>query len=175
VGKDIELTDLDIWICGVCGNKNEIYLSNCKDCGKEYTHNNDNEKISEKSDLIEDNDVSNTGKSIEEKIKNLIYVLFNMIYLIPGTLAAMSYLGLAESWPDFFFYILIRPFYIFYGMGYTFTILIHPVIILIIFIIVSLNEKKFKIKHFIIFCWSLLIASIYIIGIWIMGCFLIEV
>ncbi|MDR0494073.1 MAG: hypothetical protein LBG95_00375 [Treponema sp.] len=42
MGKDIELTELNIWICGKCGNKNETYLVKCKKCGKEFNLNDDN-------------------------------------------------------------------------------------------------------------------------------------
>jgi rubrerythrin len=33
--KDIEY-DNDVWVCGRCGTSNEIFLSNCRGCGKEF-------------------------------------------------------------------------------------------------------------------------------------------
>jgi ribosomal protein L40E len=34
IKNDIEINDK--WICSRCGNKNDIYLSNCNKCGKEF-------------------------------------------------------------------------------------------------------------------------------------------
>jgi ribosomal protein L40E len=37
VKNDIEIDDK--WICSKCGNENDIYLSNCNKCGKEFYNN----------------------------------------------------------------------------------------------------------------------------------------
>jgi ribosomal protein L40E len=33
---DIEIEKLKIWVCGRCGNKNDIYLAQCEKCGKKF-------------------------------------------------------------------------------------------------------------------------------------------
>jgi hypothetical protein len=80
--KDIELTDLNILICGKCRNKNEIYLIFCKKCGKEFTHNNDSDEILEKNDAIENDDVYNSPKTIFKKI--IYFSIVIIIVLIVG-------------------------------------------------------------------------------------------
>jgi hypothetical protein len=85
MGNDIELTDQNIWICGKCGNRNEIYLINCKKCGKEYNQNNDNndnEEVSEENNIVEENDIYNSGESV---IKRILFIsVIVIIVLIVG-------------------------------------------------------------------------------------------
>jgi hypothetical protein len=77
MGIDIELPEQNIWICGKCGNENEIYLINCKKCGKEIEINNNNEEITDKNDIHEENNVYNSGKTIVERI-----IFFSVILII---------------------------------------------------------------------------------------------
>jgi hypothetical protein len=106
-------------------------------------------------------------------------ILFNLIYLIPGTFSAMMYinlfyklfnvnLNLPKTFENIIGFIILIPWSIFYLMGLTFTILFHPIII-IIFFIIKLKMGSIKINYIIIFIWSIIISFIYLYLIWMKG------
>jgi hypothetical protein len=102
--------------------------------------------------------------------------LLNLIYLISGTLSVAAYinlfyrlfdasLNLPKVTEDIIAFIFLIPWSIFYLMGLTFTILLHPIIIMIIFIR-KLKRGNIETNYIIIFIWSMAISITYIYLIW---------
>ena len=69
-------------------------------------------------------------------------------------------------------YIILLPWIIFYFMALRFTILIHPVIQIIIYILVWKNNIISKKYIIIVFIISMAIAFVYLYLIWVKGDFL---
>jgi len=111
--------------------------------------------------------------------KNSIYIILNLIYIIPGIfyvfLYSNSFWGIIEfSIPNLpgilsniLAIIIIGPFFLFYFMSLTFTILIHPLIQIIIFLLVRKNKSISKKYIIIVFILSLIIAFIPLYLIWV--------
>jgi hypothetical protein len=112
---------------------------------------------------------------------NLIYVLLNLLYIIPGIFCALMYYN--------FFYEIFKlpafprelenvigllfliPWAIFYIMGLTFTILLHPIAQIIILLFIK-NKIISKIYIIITFIFSMTIAFTYLYLIWWKGLYL---
>ena len=113
---------------------------------------------------------------------NLIYVLLNLLYIIPGAFCALMYCN--------FFYrifklpafpreldnivgiLIIIPYSLFYLMGLTFTILLHPIVQIILFCLFLKNKIISKIYIIITFILSMAIAFTYLYLIWWKGLYL---
>jgi hypothetical protein len=113
---------------------------------------------------------------------NLIYILLNLLYIIPGVFCALMYYN--------FFYEIFKlpafprelentigllfliPWAIFYIMGLTFTILLHPIAQIIIFCLFIKNKIISKIYIIITFIFSIAIAFVYLYLIWRKGLYL---
>jgi hypothetical protein len=113
---------------------------------------------------------------------NLIYILLNLLYIIPGAFCALMYY-------DFFYSVFklphfpreleniigllyLIPWAIFYLMGLTFTILLHPIAQIIIFCVCIKNKIISKIYIIITFIFSMTIAFVYLYLIWWKGLYL---
>ena len=113
-----------------------------------------------------------------KKNENIIYLFANMAYLIPGTFCAIGYYNFFYrifEYPDSHLLgniigiIFIIPYLLFYIMGLTFTILVHPIIQIILFIL-TFKEKIFsRILIIYIFIHSIIISIIYLYLIWVKG------
>ncbi len=64
MAKDIELSKDGVWICGNCGNKNEIYLAFCSRCSKPFNVNIEMEN--DFKDFLEKNNLEKYIKIFEE-------------------------------------------------------------------------------------------------------------
>ena len=115
--------------------------------------------------------------------KNSIYIILNLLYIIPGTYSALLYVNifyhifevhniLSGLTDNIFGYIILVPWIIFYFMALRFTILIHPVIQIIIYILVWKNNFISKKYIIIVFIISMAIAFVYLYLIWVKGDFL---
>jgi len=115
--------------------------------------------------------------------KNSIYIILNLLYIIPGTYSALLYFNifyqifevdniLSGLTDNIFGYIILVPWIIFYFMALRFTILIHPVIQIIIYILVWKNNFISKKYIIIVFIISMAIAFVYLYLIWVKGDFL---
>jgi hypothetical protein len=98
---------------------------------------------------------------IEKPIKNAIYLTFAAISLL-------VYLNIFYNFFNddvFYKYLIVRIIFIFwlfyYLMGLTFTILIHPIIILVKLLLKKYGKDKVK-KYIVFFIWSIIIAIVYI-------------
>ena len=117
--------------------------------------------------------------------KKSIYLIINLIYIIPGIFCAFLFLNsyyvifsvsdiisipddLPQTLGNILGIIIIVPFLLFYFMSLNFTILIHPAIQIIIFLLVRKN-KDFSKKDIIIiiFILSIMIAFVYLYLIWV--------
>jgi hypothetical protein len=107
--------------------------------------------------------------------KNSTYIILNLLYIIPGTLSPLSYINNAFYFFDYYkieipqmlIIITTIPYLIFYLMGITFTILLHPIVQIIIFLFTRKNKyisKKYIITVFIL---SMVIAFIHLYLIWV--------
>jgi len=104
-----------------------------------------------------------------------------MIYLIPGTICALSYynlfyriyeypeLNLPRILENITAIIFLLPYFSFYLMGLTLTILLHPIIQIVIFLICFKKKMFSNILIIIIFIYSLIVPFIYIYLIWVKG------
>lgn len=89
--KDIELTELNIWVCGKCKNKNDIYLIKCGKCGKNFIKDETNEKNLKETETSDDGvtrneniNKLNNGKIISLVISLIIiFGLFLIFTIIP--------------------------------------------------------------------------------------------
>ena len=92
----------------------------------------------------------------------------NIIYLILATISFFIYLNTFYNFinDDFIFkYLIIRLILVFwlfyYFMGLTFTVLIHPIVLLI-----KILKKKYRTNeiklYIVLFIWSITIAIVYI-------------
>ena len=113
---------------------------------------------------------------------NFIYLIINLMYVIPGIFCALTYYNFfyeiyefpnfPREFGDVIGIIFGIPYLIFYLMAITFTILLHPIIQIIIFCLVW-NEKQISKKYIIIiFIFSIGIAFVYLYLIWGKGLFL---
>jgi hypothetical protein len=109
-------------------------------------------------------------------------ILFHLFYLIPGTVSSIMYfnffykifdasLDLPREIENVVGFIFLIPWVLFYLMGLTFTILLHPIAVLFFFII-KLKKENISIGYIIIFIWSMVIAFIYLYLIWGKGLYL---
>ena len=129
--------------------------------------------------------------------KNSIYIIRNLFYIIPGIFCALMYLDffyrifeipnlsgilgrilgnriyevsdLARILGNIFGIIFLIPWSIFYLMGLTFTIIIHPLIQIVRFYFAWKNNDISKVNIIIVFILSMVIAFIYLYSIWIKG------
>jgi hypothetical protein len=122
---------------------------------------------------------------LETHRKNLIFVVVNLIYLIPGTVCSFFYFNhFYDIWEinitmphllgNVIGFVFLIPYALFYLMALTFIILLHPIVILILFI-VNLYKKYISINNInfiIVFIWSIIIALVYLILIWGKGLYL---
>jgi len=105
--------------------------------------------------------------------KNSTYIILNLLYIIPGTLSALMYLNYAFSFyvfyniPQMLDNIFIIPFWIFYVMGITFTILLHPLVQITVFIFTWKNKYISKKYIIIVFILSMAIAFLLLYLIWV--------
>jgi hypothetical protein len=107
---------------------------------------------------------------------NSIYIILNLLYIIPGIFCALLYFN--SFYQIFKFYDLPRilesviaiiigiPYLLFYIMSLTFTILIHPLVQIIIFYFDWKKKNIIKKNIIIVFIISLIIAFIYLYLIW---------
>jgi len=109
--------------------------------------------------------------------KNSTYIILNLLYVIPGIITALTYIissnnafyNIIESIkiPDTLVTIIMIFFWIFYVMGITFTILLHPLVQIIIFLFTLKNRLISKKYITITFVLSMLIAFVYLYLIWV--------
>ena len=103
--------------------------------------------------------------------KNLIYIIINLIYIIPGLFCSLFYICFSMNYLPkainvILFTIVLEPFLLFYYMSWTFTILIHPIIQIIIFLLVRKNKDFSKKYIIIVFILSLIITFIFLYLMW---------
>jgi hypothetical protein len=126
--------------------------------------------------------------------KNSIYIILNLLYIIPGIICALLYINffysvfetfnlsgilgrilgnriyevsdLSRILGNIFGIIIILPYSLFYIMGLTFTILLHPLTQIIIFFFAWKFNNVSKLYIIIIFIISIIIAFIYLYLIW---------
>jgi hypothetical protein len=107
------------------------------------------------------------GGILKKISKNSIYIILNLIYIIPGILGALLFLA------SFYFYdilysilsifnFLYFTWIYFYIMSLNFTILIHPIIQIIIYILVWKNKIISQKNIIIVFILSAMIAFIFL-------------
>jgi len=120
---------------------------------------------------------------LKKILKNSIYIILNLLYIIPGTYSALLYFNifyqifevdniLFRLTDNILGYIILLPWITFYFMALRFTILIHPVIQIIIYILVWKNNFISKKYIIIVFIISMAIAFVYLYLIWVKGDFL---
>jgi hypothetical protein len=115
---------------------------------------------------------------------NSIYIILNLIYIIPGIFCAFLYftssydifyslyssiisiIDLSQTLAIIFALIIWKSFWFFYIMSFNFTILIHPIIQIIIYILVWKNKIISKKNIIIVFILSIIIAFIFLYLIW---------
>jgi hypothetical protein len=107
---------------------------------------------------------------------NLIYILLNLLYIIPGTFCALFYYNFfynifeepvfSREIENIIGILILIPYAIFYIMGLTFTILLHPIAQIIIFFLFIKNKIISKIYIIIVFIFSIAIAFTYLYLIW---------
>jgi hypothetical protein len=98
------------------------------------------------------------------------------MYIIPGIFCALGYYNFfyriyeipnfSRELGNIIGIIYLIPYFIFYFMALTFTILLHPIIQIIIFCLVWRDKQISKICIIIIFIFSTAIAFIYLYLIW---------
>jgi len=111
---------------------------------------------------------------------NLIYILLNLLYIIPGIFCALFYYNVfynifeVPKVPSFsreieniIGILFLIPWALFYIMGLTFTILLHPILQIILFCIFIKNKIISKIYIILIFFFSIAIAFTYLYLIWV--------
>jgi len=134
---------------------------------------------------------------LKKHSKNSIYIIRNLFYIIPGIFCSLMYLNffyriyeipnlsgilgrilgnmiyevsdLSRILGNIFGIIFLILWSIFYLMGLTFTILIHPLIQIVRFYFAWKNNDISKINIIIVFILSMIIAFIYLYSIWIKG------
>jgi hypothetical protein len=100
--------------------------------------------------------------------KNSIYIILNLLYIIPGIFGAITYFNFSYNIFEFYHLpeplvnIILIPWIMFYLMALTFTILIHPLIQIIIFYFVRKNNIISKKYIIIVFIISMAIAFVYL-------------
>jgi len=105
--------------------------------------------------------------------KNSTYIIVNLLYIIPGILSALTYLNNfvyhiynSHDIPGIlgiiFAIIFGIPFLIFYIMGITFTILLHPLVQIIIFYFAWKKKHISRIYIIIAFVFSTAIAFVHL-------------
>jgi len=102
----------------------------------------------------------------------------NLIYIIPGLFCSLFYICFSMNYLPkainvILFTIVLEPFLLFYYtfllfyyMSWTFTILIHPIIQIIIFLLVRKNKDFSKKYIIIVFILSLIITFIFLYLMW---------
>jgi hypothetical protein len=108
--------------------------------------------------------------------KNSIYIILNLLYIIPGIVCALLYLNsfykifefhdLPGSLNNIVILIIGIPYLLFYLMSLKFLILIHPLVQIIILYFTWKNNYISKKYIIIVFFISLIIASIHLYLIW---------
>jgi hypothetical protein len=117
--------------------------------------------------------------------RKLIFVVVNLMYLIPGTVCSFFYFNsfydickinitMMHLLGNVIGFLFLIPYALFYLMALTFIILLHPIVILILFIF-NIYKKYISINNInfiIVFIWSIIIALVYLILIWGKGLYL---
>jgi hypothetical protein len=118
-------------------------------------------------------DVSFSDRTPSKFYKHTFYIILNLIYIIPGICCALMYInffyGILKVYMPtgtIFGIILLIPWSIFYLMGLTFTILIHPLIQIILFFLVWKSKSISKVYIIIIFILSMIISLVYLYLLW---------
>jgi hypothetical protein len=100
--------------------------------------------------------------------KNSTYIILNLLYIIPGTLSALMCIN--NFYEIYNFYdiplilaVIISVFFLmFYFMSLTFTILLHPLVQIVIFLFTLKNKYISKKYIIIVFILSIIIAFVYL-------------